>query len=243
MAHNSDKSKKIKYETGLIIVMRRFFKKVANDLEKAYASNQQIIDPVIYSEELYNLLRQHYLKVQKYFSTYVYQTQLSPGQQKLVKENSQAYEYALLAQIPSRIKFIINTIKKDIALLFKNNALELTPNTFKKLFLQAAFWRAKLIGITETQNAAELKKHTQAQYISVGLGIKLLKVWFTILDGRERPWHGAVSLQRTRGDGLFTVAGQFLLHPGDITHGATAANICNCRCSALYFSASPMNKV
>ncbi|WP_234393731.1 phage head morphogenesis protein, partial [Fangia hongkongensis] len=61
------------------------------------------------------------------------------------------------------------------------------------------------------------------------------KTWVTILDGRERAWHGDVFGQTVQSGELFIVKDQLLSRPGDISHGATADNVCNCRCSAIYY--------
>lgn len=235
--HNRDRSKKYKYELLLAMVMRAFFRKLSNRIEEDFKNNRKLVDPGLYQQELLDILEKHYKKTAVAFNTYIYERQMNQQERQQVDNQHESFFIvAMLAQLPRRVKLIINTIKKDIHLLYRNNILSLTPQDYKKLFLQRAFWRANLIAVTETQNAAELKKFVQAKYLEQNLGIVVRKTWITILDGKERQWHGDASGQTVKGYlGLFIVWDQYLLHPGDITHGATAGNICNCRCSAIYF--------
>ena len=60
------------------------------------------------------------------------------------------------------------------------------------------------------------------------------KTWKTILDGREREWHheeDGVTVPITE---PFEVGGELLMYPLDDSLGASADNIANCRCCAIY---------
>lgn len=60
------------------------------------------------------------------------------------------------------------------------------------------------------------------------------KTWKTILDGREREWHheeNGVTIPITE---PFEVGGELLMYPLDDSLGASADNIANCRCCAIY---------
>lgn len=104
--------------------------------------------------------------------------------------------------------------------------------------------RADFISVSETQRAAEATKLTEAEILSdlqpsvVGgffLGTsETVKEWRTVGDRRVRDSHRQANGQRQRIDQPFVVQGQLLMHPGDRSLGATADNVANCRCSAIY---------
>ena len=63
---------------------------------------------------------------------------------------------------------------------------------------------------------------------------KTTKTWRTIIDGREREWHhkeDGVTIPITE---PFEVGGELLMYPLDDSLGASADNIANCRCCAIY---------
>jgi len=103
-------------------------------------------------------------------------------------------------------------------------------------FRRANAPRAEIISATETQAAAEAAKRIDldAAAIFAAAQIKAKKTWRTRGDDRVRPAHAAANGQTLGVDDPFIVMGQRLQYPGDSSLGATAANVCNCRCSAIY---------
>jgi hypothetical protein len=96
--------------------------------------------------------------------------------------------------------------------------------------------RARLIARTETVTAANAGAHIAVKTT----GIKHNKVWVAAHDNRTRrqPRDKFDHLQM---DGVtipeldyFNVSGEKMLFPGDRKNGATAGNICNCRCTHGY---------
>ena len=59
---------------------------------------------------------------------------------------------------------------------------------------------------------------------------KKTKKWNTVMDGREREWHGEVNGTTLSLEEPFEVGGELLMHPLDMSLGASADNIANCRC-------------
>ena len=87
---------------------------------------------------------------------------------------------------------------------------------------------AKLAGLSASQGADPM---------AVLAGAAILtgtKIWATVGDSRVRDIHRAANGQKQPINRPFVVNGQFLMHPGDRTRGATADNVVNCRCSARY---------
>jgi uncharacterized protein with gpF-like domain len=63
-------------------------------------------------------------------------------------------------------------------------------------------------------------------------GLTLNKVWLATEDARTRPAHVEADGQEVAMDEKFNVDGEELDYPGDST--ASAANVCNCRCTTYY---------
>ena len=62
-----------------------------------------------------------------------------------------------------------------------------------------------------------------------------MKTWRTIIDGRERDAHHEVNGTTIPITEPFEVGGELLMYPLDDSLGASADNIANCRCCAIYF--------
>jgi len=60
------------------------------------------------------------------------------------------------------------------------------------------------------------------------------KEWITTIDGAQREHHGDVDGQIKGMRALFRPLGEKMAHPHDVTHGASAANLVNCRCGMRY---------
>lgn len=92
--------------------------------------------------------------------------------------------------------------------------------------------RGKALGNVETEEPAE-----QSRFELVPQGDtknKVVKVWNSLLDGRERPAHHEAHGQEQKVDALFVVGGENLMYPGDTSHGASLGNIIGCRCFLTY---------
>ena len=61
-----------------------------------------------------------------------------------------------------------------------------------------------------------------------------MKTWRTIIDGRERDAHHEVNGTTIPITEPFEVGGELLMYPLDDSLGASADNIANCRCCAIY---------
>jgi len=108
--------------------------------------------------------------------------------------------------------------------------------------------RVDTIALTETQFSSERVKAIEAGIIAEGLGADIIaitdaivlpstqgkKQWAAILDEVTRLNHAIADGQRRRIDEPFNVGGELLRHPGDTSLNASAGNVINCRCSALY---------
>lgn len=67
------------------------------------------------------------------------------------------------------------------------------------------------------------------------LGFEMGKRWVATLDNRTREAHANMDGVEVSKDEPFVVDGEELMFPGDISLGASAKNVCNCRCTVVYF--------
>lgn len=121
--------------------------------------------------------------------------------------------------------------------------------------------RPKGIAVTETQAVAEQTKYIEANTVAYNIGFGTsgeievapaesynpledidteplkgynIKYWVTMADNKVRDWHVDAEGQIQFADEPFEVMGELLMMPGDESLGASAANVCNCRCTARY---------
>lgn len=59
----------------------------------------------------------------------------------------------------------------------------------------------------------------------------LMKTWVTIGDSKVRLWHQKAAFQTVLESEPFIVHNERLMHPGDMSMGASIENVANCRCS------------
>lgn len=90
--------------------------------------------------------------------------------------------------------------------------------------------RSRLIARTEVVSAANAAATINAKETAGKTGLVLNKIWIAARDNRTRPDHKEVDRQVIGVDDTFIVGGFRMSQPGDRTHGAGAAEICNCRC-------------
>jgi hypothetical protein len=80
----------------------------------------------------------------------------------------------------------------------------------------------------ERAKAAEVEELVPAESV-----VSVTKTWVTMGDEFVRDHHDAVSSMVVAFDQPFVVMGQEMMHPGDTSRGATAANVAHCRCSSV----------
>lgn len=104
--------------------------------------------------------------------------------------------------------------------------------------------RIEMIINTETQKAAESAKFMEAETLS-GVKPRLLggsptqktdtkKKWTTVGDKFVRSVHREANGQIKGLYEPYVVGGEYLMHPGDSSLGASLSNLANCRCISMY---------
>ena len=90
--------------------------------------------------------------------------------------------------------------------------------------------RSTTIARTEVIAASNFGSHEAAKQS----GLVLQKVWLATGDHRTRPDHAEADGQQVGMEEPFDVGGEQLLYPGDTSLGASAREVCNCRCTQYY---------
>lgn len=96
--------------------------------------------------------------------------------------------------------------------------------------------RARLIARTETVTAS----NAGAMIAVKASGLELNKIWSSAQDNRTRRTprdrfdHLDMNGVEIPYDDMFIVNGELLAQPGDRKNGASAGNICNCRCCVVF---------
>lgn len=136
-------------------------------------------------------------------------------------ESIPLFEAAFLAAALTRIND--ESIRQTAREFAEDVALSTYNNQDKPYFLSAD--RAINMAATESNAINCYGELSDA----VKLGRKT-KRWNTIMDGRERAWHGEVNGLTVPISQPFEVGGELLMHPLDTSLGASADNVANCRC-------------
>lgn len=99
--------------------------------------------------------------------------------------------------------------------------------------------RAATIARTEVTAAAGWGSLEGARTVAAEAGLTLGKEWIAAIDGRERADHNAANGQVVPLDEPFVVGGEEMMHPGDGSRGASAAQLVNCRCAHAFVPLDP----
>lgn len=144
-----------------------------------------------------------------------------------VADSIPMFEEAFLIVALTRLGLTEEDVSDDALRFATDVALSTYRNRETPYFLSAD--RAVNMAKTESNNInchGELLDAKKAGYRT--------KTWCTIIDGRERDWHGAEDGYTLPIDEPFEIIGELLMYPTDRSLGASADNISNCRCSLSY---------
>lgn len=157
--------------------------------------------------------------------------------------------------VPRRASLITATNQSEIDRSIAKAVAELTieaPETItrsdiasraSRIIRDSGISRSQTIATTEIQTASEGAKSIEAAafmdeaeplILSGEAQVERLKEWHTQGDEKVRPAHVQADLQQVPADEPFIVDGEELMYPGDTSRGASAGNVINCRCSAIY---------
>lgn len=113
---------------------------------------------------------------------------------------------------------------------------ESIPNIAKRLKAVSEGYLGDTIRIARTETTRVENSAKQA----VGdegkrLHFNMWKRWVATADDRTRDEHLDADGQEVPNDEPFDVGGELMMYPGDISLGASAWNVCNCRCTVVNF--------
>lgn len=253
----SDFRKKLILERSLLPKIRTINGKIVRQFTKELAKSGNVINSAEFDAELNLALMDHYRKVGAEFDDQI----LLPKDVAKTEEEADAISDALLLYYLTRAAdqtTIINTTTQgqmgDSVRIGNEEAARMAAEGQPISAIEAAVisgavlsrkLRARSVTIseTETQAVAETAKATNASILlfqqpdTIAItprAIEATKEWVTFGDERVRSAHLAADSIEVNVTEPFTVGGELLMRPGDTSMGASAGNIINCRCSAVY---------
>jgi hypothetical protein len=259
-----DLSLKLKLEQHFQSEIRRFLKNTYHEALSVYAISGRIINFSVFRHSLKIIIYKHYQRVQKVFAFQM--------RSQITKNFGFMRQTKFRLSFDDGIAYNLESFSNNQSDLTSMEVLKTNQHTFESIieevaneYLQIPYpadyqdvaegalpklnnnadWRSEMISVTETQNAAENAKFTEAQafYEAETFGLneeiefqqqEMFKYWEAILDERTRPWHADADGQKVLIDEPFEVNGELLMYPRDDSLDASLDNIINCRCAAVY---------
>jgi hypothetical protein len=145
------------------------------------------------------------------------------------------------AECAKKVVGVTKTTKQQIrAVMEKAVAEKLSHKQTAKLILaevDSITTKQRALTIARTENAVGSNKG--AYFSAKSSGLVLYKKWIArAVDSKTRDAHiGMLDTQPIPIDALFTVGGESMAYPCDGSKGASASNICNCRCIVAFVPA------
>ncbi len=246
---------KLEFERKIARKLNRLNVKLVKDFRKQYAENGKIIDAAGYRDEYESLLHKHYEAVGSKFSSHV-EDELDDDLKQDEQEQDiiwEALSLYFLTRSGEQSLIITETNQKDILRSVEKGTIasseseegfeRVTAAAFAATVLYRSLnARKTTIAITETQNAAEVAKSTEAEVMagmtpSINAVIptvqkKITKEWVTVGDEKVRDTHVAADGQERDLDEAYEVGGHLMMYPGDTRFNAPMSEIINCRCAS-----------
>lgn len=263
MPEAADLRKKNDLERKLLASMRGLFRRLGRELFNALAKGQPLPDLIILAQSSIEArLKDHYRRCERVFGTNLsaqFDADIEPG-----KVEAQYIRIEILRVLDERAvrqAQMIARTSQNLALRAWQKANVLTvnsetltardvPRLTATLFATSSLAQAGAVATTETQMGSETCKGIEAHMLVGDTTIEIKrrgsiitaqKIWRSQGDSRVRTTDSGGKFDHLAADGQsvdsaksFSVGGERLLWPGDISLGASAGNIINCRCSAIY---------
>lgn len=237
------------FELQLYRQLRPLFRKYSRDFRKRYEAIGLFPPIDKFHEESLKLLQGHYDKVATRFNKRIIEEIGVPVAYAAILNSIQQrtdLHHAIRADASARViskttqKDLLSSVQEANQELIERDKRPTRDNVARKAqlkFDQKSQARLNTISTTETENPAEHAK--QAEFAMLVWGVAALrdrkkqKQWQTILDSRTRFHHVEADNQIVLFNKPYTVGGQLLMYPGDVSLGATIDNVINCRCSSV----------
>lgn len=254
---NKQISLKIQLEKSATPEIKKIFRVILGTFKKSVLDTQEVPEYFQFSQIWRVWLEKHYMRVQKVFEKTVVFVPPEKQKEEEDQEDKQILILAFLAwreqNVNATADQISQTTQKNMAEAVKqarknaeSEGLILTDRELAisaTVILQKKFEeRVDNIAVTTTQQAAESTKSIKVNKTIEARAKKRklipIKIWWTRLDDRVRPWHVKAHGQKQRVEMPFIVPikgrRELLQYPGDTSNGATGANVNYCRCVARY---------
>jgi len=251
-----DLVRKLALENQLKRDLNKINNKIVDGTIRRFNDSGLAYDASLAEEDLTNVLNDHYENTSDVFSDQI--SSVLPSDIAVTAAETALVQTALagyfVARAVEQAQIITATNQRNISdsiqgagetrdeqgepLSRRDQAREAGARTSRKLKQ-----RQQGIATTETQQAAEVSKATEAE-ILVGKQASIIagspifasvpKEWVTVGDEKVRFAHVRADSQTVDLSKPFTVGGELLRYPGDTSLGASAGNVINCRCSSIY---------
>lgn len=135
-----------------------------------------------------------------------------------------------------KVTQIIDTTKEQLQKVIakgiaEGESIDQIASSIDQLYLEEIIpHRSVTIARTETISAS----NQASMVVAASTGLKLKKIWLSTKDTRTRDTHKIADGQSRRMDEKFSVGGEKMDQPGDIT--ASPSNVINCRCTVIFES-------
>lgn len=233
---------KIRLERIFLKEVSRIFNSIAKDFRLKMSATGSPPYVMVYKPIWEVALKKHYQRVQMAFKGSVkaaeddliqsifldWRNLRAPKQAEIITETTRINmnESSQIAAEEAALEGLVLTARENAA-----NSTEILRKKFKT--------RSQTLVNTETQSAAESAKFAEAEVLSgVEPGRRqdsdTWKRWTTVGDNHVRAIHKTANGQMRKLNEPFLVAGEYLMHPGDASLGASIGNLANCRCIVTY---------
>jgi len=250
-----DLGKKMKREAVLVPKLRSQFKKVSNKFVTQYKYNASLPDLQDHKDDVRNILHKNYKVTASQFNKQIRESIGYPSNDDEIQDridtatnhNAVKTSYSSADDIAdTTYKNMRNAVKISMAAsLVAGIALSKDDIADQSKTILDAYFNARVptIATTEVQRASESGKFEElnglingnAYYKELNIHeVTKKKTWIAIMDEHTREDHVEADGQEVDFEDPFDVGDEQLMTPGDDSLGATAKNICNCRCNAIY---------
>lgn len=236
---------KIKMERIFKKEVTKIFNSIARDFRISVAATGMPPSMAVYKPVWEVALNMHYKRVQRAFTGVVKQFGIGDILSVfLTWRNIRAKQQA--EEITETTKNNMNESLQlaDIAAVEEGVALTSIERAANSTAILKGKFKSRTQALinTETQSAAEAAKFMEAELLS-DVKPRILggreesdttKKWTTVGDDRVRRIHREANGQIRKLNEPYLVGGEYLMHPGDLSLGASLANVANCRCISTY---------
>jgi hypothetical protein len=232
-----------RYESMIAFDMRKIFRLIGEEFALQYGQNRGLPSIQHYKADIASHLKMNYVKIAKIYKTNFREMVTSKALSD--EELNNRIDAQIIRNINTRsrgqsdiimvtLEENINTDLRQVMIEASSQGIRLDKqgiaDATKKKFVEQSIARSNTIGTTEFTGMSNDTIFAEGSVINDSTNKKLIKHWSATLDMVTRPAHIFADGQEVDMYECFTVGEEQLLFPGDGSNGASAGNLCNCRC-------------